>query len=620
MNSSPPTYTFAPGELVLVNNRKGVVLEVLDSKTVSVRDYETGQIQKIITSILNPYPIDPVDAPHWEGVPEEKLQIAKDRYELIKPILFVHQRTREMVVTRATEVGIHPSTLYKWVRLYEDSRLLTSLVPRCRNDKGARKLPEKVEKIIREVIVSEYLTRQKKNPAKICREVERRCREANLKPPNSNTVRNRLKAIPAYLQTSKRLGRKAAKDKFSPIEGQFPGADFPLAIVQIDHTPLDIMLVDDIHREPIGRPWITLAVDVFSRMVAGYHVSFDPPSALSTGLCIAHAILPKETWLNKRDIDGEWPCYGLPQTIHVDNAKEFRGMMLQKACDQYGIDIEWRPVARPEFGGHVERLLGTFAEEIKALPGATFSNVQERGRYNSEKEAALSFSEFEKWLTTFIVQAYHHRLHSGLNMAPIEKYKEGITGSDTAPSKGFPPQVIDEERLRLDFMPFIERSIQNYGVLIDKVYYWADALRPWVNAPDPHIPKMKRKFIFRRDPRDISTIWFFDPELQTYYPIPYRDTSNPPISIWELREAKRRAQEAGKTSIDERQIFEAYSRMRELEEAAKGKTTAVRRANKRREMGINKTFTNTNPPKAPIPPDTYDDIEDLQPFDVMEEL
>ena len=62
----------------------------------------------------------------------------------------------------------------------------------------------------------------------------------------------------------------------------------------MDHTKLDIILVDDIHRRPIGRPWITLAMDVFSRVVAGSYVSFDPPGALSTGLCLAHGILPKD--------------------------------------------------------------------------------------------------------------------------------------------------------------------------------------------------------------------------------------------------------------------------------------------------------------------------------------
>lgn len=86
---------------------------------------------------------------------------------------------------------------------------------------------------------------------------------------------------------------------------------------------LDIQLVDDIDRMPIGRPWITLAIDVFSRMVAGMYVSIDPPGALSTGLCIAHAVLPKERWLAKHDIANSWPVWGVMSVVHADNAKEW---------------------------------------------------------------------------------------------------------------------------------------------------------------------------------------------------------------------------------------------------------------------------------------------------------
>lgn len=94
--------------------------------------------------------------------------------------------------------------------------------------------------------------------------------------------------------------------------------------------------------------------------------------------------------------------------------------------------------------------------------------------------------------------------------------------------------IEDETKLKLDFMPFVERTIQEYGVLIDNIYYYADVLRNWIHARDPNNSKLKRKFIFSRDPRDISVVYFFDPELKIYYPIPYRNISHPPISLWEL--------------------------------------------------------------------------------------
>jgi hypothetical protein len=45
----------------------------------------------------------------------------------------------------------------------------------------------------------------------------------------------------------------------------------------------------------------------------------------------------------------------------------------------YGIELQWRPVKKPLYGGHIQRWLGTFAQELQNLPGATFSNPAERG-------------------------------------------------------------------------------------------------------------------------------------------------------------------------------------------------------------------------------------------------
>lgn len=332
----------------------------------------------------------------------------------------------------------------------------------------------------------------------------------------SNTIRSRIKNIAPQIKIAKRLSHKAAEMKFSPLQGSFPNADYPLSVVQIDHTKLDIILVDDIYRKPIGRPWITLAIDVFSRMVTGFYVSFDPPSALSTGLCLAHSILSKESWLAKHGVKGRWPVWGLPRKIHLDNAKEFRGKVLEKACKQYGIEIEWRPVARPHFGGHIERLLGTILDEVHGLTGTTFANTQQRKDYASESKAALTLTEFETWLTLFICDVYHQRTHYGLGISPLAKWKSGVLGDDVSLGTGLPDKVVDETLLRLTFMPFEMRTVQQYGVVIHKITYWHDVLRPWIAATNPTNPRQARQFIFRIDPRDLSVIWFYDPVIDVF--------------------------------------------------------------------------------------------------------
>ena len=73
----------------------------------------------------------------------------------------------------------------------------------------------------------------------------------------------------------------------------------------------------------------------------------------------------------------------------------------------YGIALEYRPVAQPHTGGHIERLLGTLLRALHELPGATFSNPVHRGRYDSEACAVMTLDEIEQWLTDYIVCVYH---------------------------------------------------------------------------------------------------------------------------------------------------------------------------------------------------------------------
>jgi len=577
------------GTTVFYRGRRHTIQqESQDFRTVVLRDHETGKLfQAPIDDLSSVEALPEATQQDIHAQDEEQQERAERKFASIKPLLENPQRSAQDIRLRAEELGIHFVTLYRWLKLFETTGKISVFLRQPRKDKGKGKLSLEVEKIVTDTIESFYLTPQKRNPAKVIREIAKLCAKAGLQAPHENTVRQRIKALNAFKKTKAREGSKAARDSYAPIKGRFPGAETPLSVVQVDHTPVDIILVDDIHRLPIGRPWLTLLIDVFSRMVLGFYISFDPPGNLSLGLCLAQAFLPKEKWLAKQGIETAWPCWGVPRTIHADNAKEFRGNMLRKACKEYGIDLEWRPVARPHYGAHIERLLGTLNDEIHSAPGTTFSNPEERGQYDSEAHSAMSLAEFERWFTILCVEIYHQRKHSQLGMPPIAKWQEGILGTKKKPGIGVPPRITDELRLKLDLMPYETRTVQHYGILWDHVQYHHDVLRRWINSTDPDNPKNKRLFLCRRDPRDISTIWFYDPEVEQYYAIPYRNTSHPAISIWELREAKRRAlEEQPKVTVDENLIFSAYDKMQAIEQSAQKLTKKMRRNQQRRSLGL----------------------------------
>lgn len=604
------------GAEVECGGRRLIIVQLIGFDTVVARDVETSDLLRLPIADLNPVstmlvapPQPELTEPHDRDWAEARL-----RLDLIGPLLDGARCPRAVIVERAKAADLDASTLYRWARAYRASGLLSSLLPyKPSGGRGKSRLDDAVESIVKETIAEHFLTRQQRTVRSTSLEVARRCREAQLPAPDANTVRLRIAAIPSRDCLARRSHRKDALDRFAPRPGVFDTAQRPLDLVQIDHTKLDIIVVDEEQRLPIGRPWITLAIDVYSRMVAGFYISLDPPGAIATGLCIAHAVLPKEAWLAKRGVAGQWPCRGFPARIHLDNAKEFHGEMLRRASEQYGITLEYRPVAQPHMGAHIERLLGTLMRALHELPGATFSSPKQRGGYDSEATAVMTLGEIERWLTEYIVGVYHVKHHRGISTSPLQRWTAGVLSDREHAGTGMVARPLDEERLRLDFLPFAERTVQPYGVAIDGIRYYGDVLRRFIGATEDG---GKRRFLFRRDPRDISTIYFWDPELKSYSAIPYRNTTHPPISVWELRELRRKLDESGNSQVDETAIFDAYARLREHEARATTETKRARRVRvRRRERAVE---TGLQEPDAPSGETLEIPYEDIEPFPIEE--
>lgn len=152
----------------------------------------------------------------------------------------------------------------------------------------------------------------------------------------------------------------------------------------------------------------------------------------------------------------------------------------------------------------------------------------------------MTLEEFEKWLTILITEKYHKDIHSQIGMTPIQKYQEGIFGTKSQPPRGLPKRVEDEQLLQINLLPKFDRTIQKYGIQLDTIDYYSEVLNQWIESFEMiRGKKHKKKFIVRRDPRDISKIWFYEPNVKKYYQIPYRDHRLPKTSIWEFTAAQK---------------------------------------------------------------------------------
>lgn len=423
---------------------------------------------------------------------------ANRKYEIIKPLLTGKRNKKSDVEKISQEHNISVATVYRWIQDYKKTGTVSSLVPEFKKRGGPKKnrLDKEDETIIRSVLDEYYLNTQKYSIPYIYRIIQEKFHNANLKPPHLNTIRKRIDNLSLKDVTRRREGNKVHDTRGMPDKN--PRGNFPLELVQIDHTPLDLDLVDEENRESIGRAYLTLGIDVFSRMIMGFYISYEPVSFFNTGQCILNMIMPKDDFLKQLNVEGEWPIYGIPREISTDNAKEFRSIDLTRFCEQYSIEIDWRPVGRSYYGANVERVFKTLSNEVHNLSGTTFSNIVKKGTYNSQKNAAMTINEFEQWFTELIVNVYHKKEHSEIGMTPEEKYLEGIFGLGEYPGTGLPPIVENTKSLRYSLLPSLERTVQKNGITIDHVTYFSEVLRKWI-VPQAASKKLKADCSFAKE-------------------------------------------------------------------------------------------------------------------------
>jgi putative transposase len=382
-------FRIANGAYISINGERGRVTNVLDATHVLVKMQTTGAIERVPVSRLKPWEDKSVVTTvriNIKNIDDKAFAHLEKRSKALQKLLELRRRTLADVQRVADAFNVSTVTVYSWLRKLADSGGLTSSLARStRSDKGTTKLSAKHEALLQHCIDTVWKDPRKRTQKAVITAATLAFKRRGWHVPHENTIRSRVRARTPEDVIRARHGRKAARDQYAPKTGHFPGADFPLAVIQIDHVLGDVELVSDHDRRPIGRPWITVAIDVFSRMVVGIYISFDPPSALAVGMCLSSAMLPKDVWLEQHKLPGEWPVWGRPRIVHADNAKEFKGTMIKRAADEYNIDLRWRPVKQPQFGGHIERLAGTLGQEIQDMPGTTKSNPRRRGEYKSAK-------------------------------------------------------------------------------------------------------------------------------------------------------------------------------------------------------------------------------------------
>lgn len=506
------------------------------------------------------------------AVSEEKKTEAK---HILQPVEgFIDRKiTASDVKEIKQKYGISRATMYRRRKKAGEGGGFVAFIRRgCR--KGRPRLDKDIEEIVDEEIKIRYL-KLKQSIKATYKVIASRCTLKGLPPPHYNTVRSRISAIPEAIKILNRRGESAFKSWYQQKFGHYTSSS-PLQVVQIDHLECNVIVVDPVYRKPIGRPWLTILIDLFSRVIVGYAFTLKAPNTLTVALAVTTAILPKEQLLERLQIEGYWPVFGFMKRVSLDNALTFNSSAFVDGCDENKIDVLWRERATPEHGGHVERLAKTLKLRMDELPGSTFSDVESKGEYDSTKEAVMTQEELEKWFVQDVVFTYHNSFHEEIQTTPLAKYEEGILGRGTSIPVGWPDLPDDPENLLVSFLPMSHKTVQRNGVTWDRLVYQTKDLKPflWRNIKG----RKQKKYLVKRDPRDITKIYFYpDDGLGKFFSVPLVTPVEGSISLQDWLAFNKERRSRGRAKVDNNKLLEYFVRGQAIVNDAVERTRVARK-------------------------------------------
>lgn len=528
--------------------------------------------------------------------PVHLVAIAKERKAVIDAA-FECIVDKEAVQRVANKLNVSARTAQRIIERYLFSgRRLTALIPRVFSFGNLnRKLKPEQVKVMKEVIKEKFLNNQKPSFESVVEAVNLVCRNTKIKEIGRTTILRELHRLDPGLVASERLGKKAFREAYKAHRGKAPIGDRPLNLVEIDHTQVDVFVI--LPSGKMYRPWITVAIDTYSRMILGFYLTMEPPSRLSVGLCLYCAMTPKTEWLRQHGLTANWPCYGPMENLVADNAKEFRGYFLEDVGLEHNITITFRPICQPNWGAHIERLMGRVADEMHLLPGTSFANPVERGDYDPTLHATLTLEELERFFLHYFVEVYHCSPHAGLNgRTPLSRWNDYFdrSGPDHA---AILPQIQAGSDLMISLLPSVRRTIQQDGVEWETLRYNDPVLAGFIRRPNPNWSDNLWRFHF--DPRDIRCLFWRDPATRQVYPIPLVGVSAHGITLWELEDFRAKDRAEAAATHDQATVDRGRNAMNELVQASQPLPLKTHR--NRRKKAKEATLANAAPAPARTP-------------------
>jgi putative transposase len=290
-------------------------------------------------------------------------------------------------------------------------------------------------------------------------------------------------------------------------------ATYALESAVCEHIHLNVYLVDDTTKTPLGTPWITVIYDSYSWLILGIYIEFTPPTNNSVLCALKNAILPK-IYINEKypNIVNDWVAYGIPQQLRINKGKEFFVKHLEEVCENLGINLLYSPPRKDEIIIELERFFRLLNQElIHKKTGCAFLNVFNERKCNQKNNAVISLKEFSQIIHHWLIDVFSTSYFRGLKGIPKSLWEKSI--------ENFPPHLPpDKTGIDLLFGTRTSRTIQKTGIQLHHLHYNSSELQ--LKRKESIIRKKQSNADIKFNPDDLSKIYVFDQFQKSFFEVP----------------------------------------------------------------------------------------------------
>lgn len=357
-------------------------------------------------------------------------RIANERFRWVSAYL---EGDKEQV----RQAPVSERTVRRWAQAYQAAALsyrtgYVGLLPKT-SQRGNRhaKAPEEAQALLLSFIIDGYETSREAPAWEVYLAYQRACEERQVVALSYRTFYRQIKQRAGHEQTKARQGAKAAYAQepwILELTSTTPRhGNRPFAIVHLDHTELDVMLVSSVTGKPLDKPWVTFLVDAFSRRILSVYLTFDPPSYRSCMMALRICV----------------QRFGrMPGALVVDGGREFHSTYFDALLLRYHTAKKDRPGSKPRFGSVIERLFGTTNTEfVYNLLGNTQAAKRPRQltkEVDPRKQAVWQLADLYAFLCEWAYEVYDQMDHPALFQSPRDAFVQGLVQSGEREHRAIP--------------------------------------------------------------------------------------------------------------------------------------------------------------------------------------